>query len=50
MFSCMNYQYADWIYTKYGWGEKKTDSYFRMACSMIAAECAKRGIAGRLAY
>lgn len=46
----MNYHYADWIYAKYGWGEKKTDSFFRKTGSMIAAECKKRGIDCRLAY
>jgi hypothetical protein len=46
----MNYHHADWIYAKQGWGEKKTDDYFRTAGSMIAAECEKRGIDCRLAY
>lgn len=46
----MNYHYADWIYAKYGWGDKKTDDYFRMTGRMIAAECEKRGIDCRLAY
>lgn len=46
----MNYHYADWIYAKYGWGDKKTDGYFRMTGGMIAAECRKRGMDCRLAY
>jgi len=46
----MNYHHADWIYVKQGWGEKRTDGYFRMAGSRIAAECGKRGINCRLAY
>jgi len=46
----MNYHHADLIYAKQGWGGKKTDAYFRMAGSLIAAECAKRGIDCRLAY
>jgi len=46
----MNYHHADWIYAKYGWGDKRTDDYFRTAGSRIAAECANRGIDCRLAY
>jgi len=46
----LNYHYADWLYAKYGWGDKKSDDYFRMTCSMIAAECAKRGIDCRVAF
>lgn len=46
----MNYHYADWIYAKNGWGDKKTEGYFRMTGRMIAAECEKRGIDCRLAY
>jgi DNA repair photolyase len=45
----MNYHYADWIYAKYGWEEKKSDDYFRTTGGMIAAECGKRGIDCRLA-
>jgi DNA repair photolyase len=46
----MNYHHADRIYAQYGWGDKRTDDYFRMAGSRIAAQCAKRGLACRLAY
>jgi DNA repair photolyase len=46
----LNYHYADWIYAKYGWDEKKSDGYFEMTGSMIAAECRKRGMDCRSAH
>ncbi|MBN2426852.1 MAG: radical SAM protein [Deltaproteobacteria bacterium] len=46
----MNYHYADWVYAKYGWGDKKTDDYFRMTANKILIECKKRGMDCRFAY
>lgn len=46
----MNYHYADWIYAQKGWGEQKSDGYFRKAGEAIAAECGKRGMECRLAF
>ncbi len=46
----MNYHYADWIYAKYGWGDKKTDDYFRMTANRILIESKKRGMDCRFAY
>ena len=45
----MNYHYADWIYAKYGWQDKKTDEYFEMTGNIIADECKRLGIACRSA-
>jgi DNA repair photolyase len=46
----MNYHYADWIYTKYGWDDKKTDSYFRITGNRIASECKKLRLECRSVY
>lgn len=47
----MNYHHADWVYAKYGWGDKKSDDgYFRLTGSTIAAECEKQGMDCRVAY
>ncbi|NLC71110.1 MAG: radical SAM protein [Desulfuromonadaceae bacterium] len=46
----MNYHYADWVYTEYGWQEKNTDSYFSAMRRLIEEECRKRGIDCRSAY
>ena len=46
----MNYRYADAIYARHGWGEKKSAGYFEAAGQAIAAECERRGMACRLVF
>jgi DNA repair photolyase len=46
----MNYHYADWLYAKYGWEDKKTDDYFKITANRILTECEKLGIDCSLAY
>jgi hypothetical protein len=46
----MNYHYADWIYAKYGWGDKKTDLFFRVTVKKIVTECEELGIDCRFVY
>jgi len=44
MFDRMNYNYADWVYRKYGLQEKLSDEYFDRVESQLSAEFAKQGI------
>jgi len=46
----MNYHYADWLYAKHGWQDKKTGLWFRLTCDRILNECAKSGIDCRLVF
>lgn len=46
----MNYHYADRIYTKHGWGDKKTDAYFKIISDRMLVECEKLGMDCRSAY
>ncbi len=40
----MNYNYADWVYQKYGLKDKKTDSYFSQMEHLLSSSFAKLGI------
>jgi DNA repair photolyase len=40
----MNYNYADWVYKKYGLKDKLTDGFFDRSGCEIASECEKLGI------
>jgi len=46
----MNYHYADRIYDKHGWNDKKTEGYFDIIRGKIALECKKKGVDCRSAY
>ena len=46
----MNYHYADWVYRKHGWDDKRTDEFFRVAGDRIATECGKLGMECRMAW
>ena len=46
----MNYHYADWIYKKLDWDDKKTDAYFKVISHKILTECQELGIDCKLAY
>jgi hypothetical protein len=40
----MNYNYANWVYTKYGLEDKLSDDFFHRAGHEIASVCKKLGI------
>lgn len=46
----MNYNNANWIYTKHGLGDKLTDEYFYRTSRKIATACEKLGIECRLIF
>jgi DNA repair photolyase len=46
----MNYNYADWVYTKHGLQDKLSDDYFCSTGSEIASECKELGIDCRLTF
>jgi DNA repair photolyase len=46
----MNYFHAARIYERHGWKDKNTQEYFRAVGSMMAKDCAERGIECRSVY
>jgi len=44
IFDRMNYHYADWVYRKYGLGEKLTDEYFSQTEHVLSASFTELGI------
>lgn len=46
----MNYNYADWVYTKHGLEDKLSDDYFRRAGRQIASACQELEIDCRLTF
>ena len=46
----MNYHYADWIYRKYGLGDKLTDDFFHRTAHELANACKRSGIACNLVF
>ena len=46
----MNYNYADWVYTKYGLEDKLSDDFFHKTGREIASGCRKSGIDCRLTF
>ena len=46
----MNYNYADWVYTKYGLEDKLADDYFRRTGREIASACKELGIDCRITF
>lgn len=50
MIDRMNYNYATWVYRKYGLGSKMTDEYFCEAGHDLASACRKLGVECRIFY
>ena len=46
----MNYHYADWVYTKYGLDDRRSDDFFHRAGRAIVSACTKLGIDCRLTF
>ncbi|MBN1873662.1 MAG: radical SAM protein [Anaerolineae bacterium] len=46
----MNYNHADWVYTKYGLEDKRSDDFFHGVSREIATVCEQSGIECRLIF
>ena len=46
----MNYHYADWVYTKYGLADRRTDEFFHRTGRELAAACQQLGIDCQLTF